>query len=53
MVELFRKLAEQLKSYNGRLMYGYLPKSIKEIVNSIVAELANDKKSCKALFKVE
>ena len=43
MVELFRKLAEQLKSYNGRLMYGYLPKSIKETVNNIVAELANDK----------
>ena len=47
MVELFRKLAEQLKSYNGRLMYGYLPKSIKEIVNSIVAELANDKNLAK------
>ena len=47
MVELFRKLAEQLKSYNGRLMYGYLPKSIKEIINSIVAELANDKNLAK------
>ena len=43
MVELFRKLDEQLKSYNGRLMYGYLPKSIKETVNDIVAELAKDK----------
>jgi hypothetical protein len=43
MVELFRKLAEQLKSYNSRLMYGYLPKLIKETVNNIVAELANDK----------
>ena len=32
MVELFRKLAEQLRNYNGRLMYGYLPKSIKETV---------------------
>lgn len=42
IVELFGKLDEQLKSYNGRLMYGYLPKSIKETVNSIVAELAND-----------
>ena len=28
-------------------MYGYLPKSIKEIVNSIVAELANDKNLAK------
>ena len=43
MVELFRKLAEQLKSYNGRLMYGYLPKLIKETVNNIVAEIAKDK----------
>lgn len=43
MVELFRKLDEQLKSYNGRLMYGYLPKSIEETVNNIVANLAKDK----------
>ena len=51
MVELFKNLAEQLKSYNGRLMYGYLPKSIKEIVNSIVAELANDKNLAKLYSK--
>lgn len=50
-VKLFKKLAEQLKSYNGRLMYGYLPKSIKEIVNSIVAELANDKNLAKLYSK--
>lgn len=51
MVELFRKLAEQLKSYNGRLMYGYLPKSIKETVNNIVAELAKDKNLSKLYSK--
>lgn len=51
MVELFRKLAEQLKSYNGRLMYGYLPKSIKETVNNIVAELAKDKNLSKLYTK--
>lgn len=51
MVELFRKLAEQLKSYNGRLMYGYLPKSIKETVNSIVSELAKDKNLTKLYSK--
>ena len=51
MVELFRKLAEQLKSYNGRLMYGYLPKSIKETVNSIVAELARDTNLAKLYTK--
>ena len=43
MVELFRKLDEQLRNYNGRLKYGYLPKSIKETVNNIVAEIAKDK----------
>lgn len=42
-VKLFKKLAEQLKNYNGRLMYGYLPKSIKETVNNIVAEIAKNK----------
>ena len=51
MAELFRKLAEQLKSYNGRLMYGYLPKSIKETVNNIVAELAKDKNLSKLYSK--
>ena len=51
MVKLFRKLAEQIKSYNGRLMYGYLPKSIKEIVNNIVAELARDKNLAKLYSK--
>ena len=43
MVELFKKLSEQLSDYYGRLMYGYLPKAIKETVNNIVAELAKDK----------
>ena len=51
MVELFRKLDEQLRNYNGRLMYGYLPKSIKETVNNIVAELAKDKNLSKLYSK--
>lgn len=51
MAELFRKLVKQLKSYNGRLMYGYLPKSIKETVNNIVAELAKDKNLAKLYTK--
>lgn len=51
MVELFKNLAEQLKSYNGRLMYGYLPKSIKETVNNIVAELARNKNLAKLYSK--
>ena len=51
MVELYRKLAEQLKSYNGRVIYGYLPKSIKETVNNILAELAKDKNLSKLYSK--
>ncbi len=43
MFELFKTLVEQLKNYNGRLIYGYLPKAIKETVNSIISELAKDK----------
>lgn len=43
MVELFKKLSEQLSDYSGRLMYGYLPKSIKETINNIVLEFAKDK----------
>lgn len=51
MVELLKNLAEQFKSYNGRLMYGYLPKSIKETVNNIVAELARNKNLAKLYSK--
>ena len=51
VVDLFKKLAEQLKSYNGRLMYGYLPKSIKETVNNIVVELAKDRTLAKLYTK--
>lgn len=51
MVELFKNLAEQLKNYNGKLMYGYLPKSIKETVNNIVSELAKDKNLSKLYSK--
>ncbi len=51
MVELFKKLSEQLSGYTGRLMYGYLPKSVKETINNIVAELAKDKYLSKLYLK--
>lgn len=51
MVELFKKLSEQLSDYSGRLMYGYLPKSIKETINNIVAEFAKDKNLSKLYSK--
>jgi len=41
-VELFKKLIEQLKNHQGKKLYGYLAKPIKETVDAIVAELAKD-----------
>jgi len=42
MVGLFEKLTEQLKNHQGKMLYGYLAKPIKETVDAIVAELAKD-----------
>lgn len=39
---LYIKLIGQLKNHKGKMMYGYLPKNIKQTVDSIVAELAKD-----------
>jgi hypothetical protein len=42
MTALFEKLVSQLKNHQGKMLYGYLPKPIKETVDTIVAELAQD-----------
>lgn len=42
MSVLFRRLVSQLQNYSGRKQYGYLPADIKDTVNKIVAELADD-----------
>ena len=39
---LIRKLYSQLQSVKGKKVYGYLPQEVKETVNSIFSELAND-----------
>mgnify|MGYP000897427632 FL=1 len=39
---LIRKLYSQLQNVKGKKVYGYLPQEIKETVNSIFSELAND-----------
>ena len=39
---LFVKLRKQLDKHKGKKVYGYLPKSIKETVNQIVAILSHD-----------
>lgn len=39
---LVRRLQEQLKTVSGKKVYGYLPKSVKETVNAIFAEIARN-----------
>ncbi len=41
---LFKKLTNELGDYTGRKVYGYLPKSTKNIVDAIVDEIAKDEK---------
>ncbi len=41
---LYVKLIGQLTNYKGKKVYGYLPKNIKQTVDSIVTELAKDKR---------
>jgi hypothetical protein len=43
LTELFTKLIVQLDNCTGKKVYGYLPKSVKDTVNKIVTELANNK----------
>ena len=39
---LIRKLYSQLQNVKGKKVYGYFPQEVKETVNSIFSELAND-----------
>ncbi len=41
--KLMKKLHEQLQTVSGKKVYGYLPQDVKQTVNDILAELANDK----------
>lgn len=41
---LLEKLINELGNYTGRKVYGYLPKSAKNIVDAIVDEIAKDEK---------
>ena len=41
---LIEKLTNELGDYTGRKVYGYLPKSTKNIVDAIVDEIAKDEK---------
>ena len=41
---MLRKLAEGLKDYKGKRVYGYLPKESKNLVDGIVDEIAKDER---------
>ncbi len=41
---MLKKLAEQLENYSGKKVYGYLPKTAKNLINGIVDELQKDKR---------
>lgn len=48
---LYVRLASQLSDYKGKKVYGYLPKNIKQTVDSIVAELAKDERIAELYYE--
>lgn len=44
VVLMLRKLSESLESYNGKMVYGYMPKTAKNLINGIIDELAKDER---------
>lgn len=44
LTALVNKLHEQLKNTKGKKVYGYLPKEVKQTVDAVFAELAQDQK---------
>ena len=39
---MLKTLAEKLQKYNGKKVYGYLPKELKNLVNGVIDELMRD-----------
>ena len=46
---LITELAERLRNYSGKKVYGYLPPATKRIVDAIVDELAGDERVWKGM----
>ncbi len=44
---MLKRLADELSHYDGKKVYGYLPKTAKNLVNGIVDELAKDERIAK------
>lgn len=42
VVLMLKKLSESLEKYNGKMVYGYMPKTAKNLINGIIDELAKD-----------
>ena len=42
--DLLKQLVSELDNYSGRMMYGYLPKRAKNLIDGIVDEMASDEK---------
>ena len=51
LTNLFKQLIDQLENCKDKKVYGYLPKSTKDTVNKIVAELSKDKSIAKLYAK--
>ncbi len=51
-IELLPRLKEQLSNYQGKKVYGYLPKSIKKTVNDILIELMKSNPDLEDLYRV-
>ncbi len=45
--DLLQQLTKELENYSGRMMYGYLPKRAKNIINAIVDEIEKDERISK------
>ena len=44
VADLLKQLVSELDNYSGRMMYGYLPKRAKNLIDGIVDEMAADEK---------
>ena len=44
VVIMLRKLSKSFENYKGKMVYGYMPKTAKNLINGIIDELAKDER---------
>lgn len=44
VVIMLRELSKSLENYKGKMVYGYMPKTAKNLINGIIDELAKDER---------